>query len=289
MAMCPRRWRACACSLSGHFDGTNHLKLAIGLPLRDQAGLSNLLQQIYDPASPNYHHYLTPAQFTERFGPTAADYQTLKAFAFSNNLAVTGTHPNRVLLDVEASVADIEKAFHTSIQVYRHPTENRDFFAPDTEPSIDLNLPVLHISGLDNYVLPHPFSHKLPKAKGHANPLGGGTNNAPLNGSGPEGSFLGYDFRNAYAPGVTLTGSGQNCALFEYDGYYTSDILAYEQQAGLPNVNLVNVPIDGGIVGPPGGGVGEVSLDIEMVIAMAPGVSTIFVYESPGGTLRRHI
>jgi uncharacterized repeat protein (TIGR01451 family) len=266
-----------------HFDGTNHLKLAIGLPLRDQAGLSNLLQQIYDPASPNYHHYLTPAQFTERFGPTAADYQTLKAFAFSNHLAVTGTHPNRVLLDVEASVADIEKAFHTSIQVYRHPTENRDFFAPDTEPSIDLNLPVLHISGLDNYVLPHPFSHKLPKAKGHANPLGGGTNNAPLNGSGPEGSFLGYDFRNAYAPGVTLTGSGQNCALFEYDGYYTSDILAYEQQAGLPNVNLVNVPIDGGIVGPPGGGVGEVSLDIEMVIAMAPGVSTIFVYESPGG------
>ena len=142
---------------------------------------------------------------------------------------------------------------------------------------------MLHISGLDNYVLPHPFSHKLPKAKGHANPLGGGTNNAPLNGSGPEGSFLGYDFRNAYAPGVTLTGSGQNCALFEYDGYYTSDILAYEQQAGLPNVNLVNVPIDGGIVGPPGGGVGEVSLDIEMVIAMAPGVSTIFVYESPGG------
>jgi uncharacterized repeat protein (TIGR01451 family) len=268
----------------GHLNGTNHLKLAIGLPLRDPQGLSRLLQQIYDPTSPNYHHYLTAAQFAERFGPTAADYQTLKAFAFSNHLAVTGTHPNRVLLDVEASVADIEKAFHTSIQVYRHPTEQRDFFAPDTEPSLDLNLPVLHISGLDNYVLPHPLSHKLPRARGRANPLGGGTNNAPLNGSGPDGSFLGYDFRNAYTPGVTLTGAGQNCALFEYDSYYPSDILAYEQQAGLPtNVTLVNVPIDGGIVGPPGGGVGEVSLDIEMIIAMAPGISTLFVYESPGG------
>ncbi len=146
----------------GHLDGANHLKLAIGLPLRDQAGLSMLVQQIYDPASPNYHHYLTAAQFAERFGPTAADYETLKAFAMSNNLAVTGTHPNRILLDVEGSVADIEKALHITMRVYQHPTEQRHFFAPDTEPSIDLTLPVLHISGLDNFLVPHPAGLKKP-------------------------------------------------------------------------------------------------------------------------------
>ena len=53
--------------------GGRRLNLAIGLPLRDQAGLNALLQQLYDPTSPNYHQWLTPEQFTERFGPTAAD------------------------------------------------------------------------------------------------------------------------------------------------------------------------------------------------------------------------
>ena len=54
----------------GAMTGSQQLNLAIGLPLRNQEALTNLLEQIYDPASPNYHHYLTPEQFTERFGPT---------------------------------------------------------------------------------------------------------------------------------------------------------------------------------------------------------------------------
>src|SRR5450432_3549040 len=51
------------------------LPLAIGLPLRNQEALNSLLQQISDPASPNYRHYLTPEQFTEQFGPSVEDYQ----------------------------------------------------------------------------------------------------------------------------------------------------------------------------------------------------------------------
>ena len=38
---------------------------------------------------PNYHHYLTPEQFTERFGPTEQDYQAVIAFAKANGLTVT--------------------------------------------------------------------------------------------------------------------------------------------------------------------------------------------------------
>ncbi len=49
----------------GHLEAARELKLAIGLPLRNQEGLTNLLQRIYDPTSPDYHHYLTPAQFAE--------------------------------------------------------------------------------------------------------------------------------------------------------------------------------------------------------------------------------
>jgi uncharacterized repeat protein (TIGR01451 family) len=276
----------------GILADTNRLHLAIGLPLRDQAGLDKFLQQLYDPASPNYRHYLSVSQFTETFGPSKADYEAVRDFARANGLIERRTHPNRIVLDVDASVADIRRVFHVNIRTYNHPRdiirthnhppEIRQFYGPDAEPALDLSVPVLHISGLDNYTLPHPFIHLLPAAGGRADPLGGGTNNSPLVGSGPGGSYIGYDFRNAYAPGVTLTGTRQNVALLEFDGYFDSDILAYEQQAGLPDVNLVNVPIDGG-VSTPGGEVGEVSLDIEMIIAMAPGISTLFVYESPGG------
>ena len=70
----------------GKFAGTNRLNLAIGLPLRNQAALTSLLHQIYDPASPNYHHYLTPEQFTAQFGPTEKDYEAVIAFAKANGL-----------------------------------------------------------------------------------------------------------------------------------------------------------------------------------------------------------
>ena len=56
----------------GRLPGTNSLRLAISLPLRNSDALASLLQRLYDPASPDYHRYLTPAQFTERFGPTDA-------------------------------------------------------------------------------------------------------------------------------------------------------------------------------------------------------------------------
>src|ERR1017187_2729148 len=147
----------------GRLAATNQLRLSICLPLRNQDALTNLLRQLYDPASPNYHHYLTSAQFAEQFGPSESDYQAVIAFANTNGLAVTGTFPNRTLLDVSGSVADIEKVFHMTMRVYQHPRENRRFHAPDTEPSLDLAAPVLHISGLDNFIQPRPVSlHAIP-------------------------------------------------------------------------------------------------------------------------------
>src|SRR5690348_8050331 len=57
----------------GGVDAEKTLDLSIGLPLRNRDVLTNLIQQIYDPSSPNYHHYLTPQQFTEHFGPSEKD------------------------------------------------------------------------------------------------------------------------------------------------------------------------------------------------------------------------
>jgi len=65
------------------------LNLAISLPLRNKEQLTNLLAQIYDRSSPNYHHYLTPAQFTDQFSPTAQDYDAVIQFARAHGLTVT--------------------------------------------------------------------------------------------------------------------------------------------------------------------------------------------------------
>ena len=255
------------------------LDLAIGLPLRNRSALSNLLEQIYDPTHPNYRRYLAPAEFLERFGPDESAYQKLALFAAASGLTVRGTHANRLLLDVSGSVSDIEKAFQITLRTYQHPLEKRTFYAPDVEPSVDPGLEVLDISGLNNYDRPHPLS--VMKA---SNQTAGAR---PSAGSGPSGNYMGYDFRGAYLPGVSLTGAGQVVGLVQFDGYYASDITAYETQAGLPNVPLQNVLLDGFNGVPTTGtssGVGEVSLDIEMAISMAPGLSKVIVYEGgPNG------
>ena len=74
----------------------------------------------------------------------------------------------------------------------------------------------------------------------------------------------------------------------EFDGYYSGDIAAYEAQAGLPSVPLKTVLLDG-FNGTPDGGNVEVALDIEMAISMAPGLSSVIVYEGfiPDSVLNR--
>ena len=176
--------------------GARPLGLAFTLPLRNREALIALLEQLYDPASPPYRQYLTPEQFTQRFGPTETDYQKAIAFARSHGLTVSGIHPNRLVLDVRGSAAKIEEAFQVRMQVYRHLKEDRTFYSPDAAPSLDADVPLQAISGLDNFVLPHPMNLKM------APPLlpagsGGQDVRAYATGSGPRGDFMGNDFRAA--------------------------------------------------------------------------------------------
>lgn len=272
--------------LSGHIPRTIHdlhlqpigrlragtqLNLVIALPLRNSSGFDDLLREIYNPTSPLYHHYLTPSQIAARFGPSENDYQIVAAFAQTNGFRIIRTHADHTLLTVQGTVADIERTFHLKMQLYHHPAEARTFYAPDSEPSLDLSVPLLHISGLNNYVVPRPGGHP-----GLALP----SDVTAGSGSGPGGAYFGTDYRAAYVPGTSLTGSGQSVGLLELDGYYTNDIATYETEANLPNVTITNVLMDGA-TGTPGSNNGEVALDMEMVISMAPGISRLMVYEAP--------
>lgn len=249
------------------------LSLAISLPFRNQEALTNLLEQINDPTSPNYHHYLSREQFTEMFGPTEEDYNAVRTFAVVNGFRINAEHANRMLIEVNGTVADVERTFHTTLGIYQHPTEARTFYAPSVEPSVDLAVPVLSVGGLDNFALARPRLRFVSAVEPNA---------APNSGSGPGGGYFGGDFRAAYAPNTTLNGSGQIVGLLQFDGYTASDITYYETHAGLPSVTLSNVLLSGASGLPShGGGEVEVSLDIEAAIAMAPGLAQVMVYMAP--------
>jgi hypothetical protein len=258
----------------GYLPATNELRLAISLPLRNPDELSALLAELYDPASANYRRYLTPEEFAARFGATEAEYQAVENFALTNGLRITERHPNRLVLDVAAPAAVIEKAFHVSLRTYRHPNDGREFFAPDSDPTVSVRLPLLQVSGLNNYAIPQP------RFRRDTNALSAKA--IPRAGTGPGSTYIAKDLLKAYLPGMTnLTGTGQSVGLLQFDGYYTNDIQSYINTAGITtSAKLINVAVDGGVK-KPGSGNGEVALDIQMVLALAPGVSNIYVYEAP--------
>jgi subtilase family serine protease len=259
--------------LVGHLPSTQHLSLAISLPPRNEAELDTLLQQIYDPQSANYHHYLSVEEFTSRFGPAASDYAAVLHFAEANSLSVIDTAANRMVVDVEGPAANIENAFHITLGVYQHPTENRTFYAPDREPSLDLDVPLLHISGLDNFTLPRAKNARSQQLLQQAS--------SKTTGSGPGGQFIGSDMRAAYYGSGPLDGAGQSVGLFEFAGYELSDVKLYFDRVKQPiKVPVHGVALNGAHLGCPPKTCddSEQVLDIEMAISMAPGLSQVVVY-----------
>jgi subtilase family serine protease len=266
--------------LMGAAGPEQRLRFAIQLPLRNQAELTRFLHDLYDPTNSNFHKYLSVSEFTARFSAPATDYDTVVAWAKANGLTVTATTPNRRLVAVEAPVDTVNRAFHVTVNNYRHPTEGRTFYSPDREPTvIGLSVPLLQITGLNNYVLPHPMLRHNAAAK--------------LTGSGPSGEYLPSDMRAAYYGNGPLTGAGQSIGIFSLDGYLASDVQLYYSKTGMSSTVPINNALVGGFSGActtvssptsPICDDGEQVLDIVNAIGMAPGIQQILFYEGSSNT-----
>jgi kumamolisin len=267
----------------GHLAADQPMRLVLVLPLRNQPALDQFLRELYDPVSPSYRHFLTVEEFTTLFGPTQQDYDTLLRWAASNGLTVVGTSRNRLNVDVSAPVVAIESAFHIKMGLYRHPTENRTFYAPDREPTADLPFQLWRVAGLDNFSIPHSALVRKPspgtsQAKSQATPQA-------TTGSCPEQSFCGSDMRAAYYGG-TLTGAGQSLGLLEYAGTDLDDLTTYFKNAGeTNNVPITLVSTDGTSTSctvADGCDDTEQTIDMTQAIGMAPGLSSLVMYVGSG-------
>jgi hypothetical protein len=103
----------------GTLPATQKMRLTIVLPLRNQAGLTELLAQLYDPSSPRYRHFLSVDQFTKQFSPAAEDYQAVVNFAQANGFTVTATPGNHLIVPITGTVAQVEKTFKLRMNVYQ--------------------------------------------------------------------------------------------------------------------------------------------------------------------------
>ena len=269
----------------GRLAASQELQLDLVLPIRDQAGLAKFLGEVYDPASPSYHQFLTVQQFTDKFGPTQKDYDAVVQFAKAHGLAVAGGSRDGMEVQVRGPVSVVEAALHVNMRTYQHPTEARTFFSPDREPTIDLPFQLWHVSGLDNYSIPHPLLVKKSDfAAAHGIDAEKVVSHATT-GSGPSASFLGSDMRAAYYGGTALTGAGQNLGLFEYEGTDLADLTTYFKNVGQTNnVPVTLLSVDGtstSCVDTRAGGNcddTEQTLDMTQAIGMAPGLASLVVY-----------
>ncbi len=201
--------------LVGSLPAERRMNLSFVLPLRNQAELSDLLNRLYDPASPDYHQFLSVEEFTQRFGPTAEDFQAVVDFSQAHGLTVTDRPANRRLVPVSATVARMEEVLHARMNLYRHPTEDRSFYSPDRAPALDLDIPLAEIAGLNNFFIPRRMTRSHPEAQTGPTPSG--------SGPGPNNAYLPSDLRAAYYGNGPLTGSGQVFAVFQMDGYEIAD------------------------------------------------------------------
>lgn len=283
----------------GRVDANQVIRLAIGLAV-DTARLDPYLQTLYNPTSPIYKRYLTPAQFTARFIDAGAragvdTYLTKQGL----QVADKGIGP---VIDVSGTAGQIEAAFHLDLNTYRDGS-GQFFYANDRTPALPQSLApaIAGVVGLNSRVRSQP---RFRRPEGGPNPTpvqrSGITANTPpictyattLQTNWAALSDLSkrryiYDpaqLRTAYnikkLKNSGYTGQGQTVALYELDGFDQHNIDTFQNCYNL-HVPIDVTSVDGGVPQPPGAGQVEVELDIEAAAGIAPGLDHIQVYEAP--------
>jgi uncharacterized protein YkwD len=257
--------------LVGPRAGGDRITITVSLPLRNQDGLQQFLQTVEDPASPQYHQFLSLDEENQLYNPTPDQERQVTSWLQDHGLTVTQTYPNHLLVDAQGTVSQVEQMLHTSINQYKVTLgrNDRTFYAPDRDPVVDASVSdvVDGITGLSTY---RQFVKGFTNGVAH-----GGTPYYP------------QDFANAYdVPplwNAGYTGSGQHIGIVLWGAPATDTALAkFGSSTGAAvatqaNGRLKVIAVDGGSTLADDG---EAGLDIEYTGAIAP-AATIEYYEAP--------
>lgn len=131
------------------------IEISVWLNLHNRAGLDALAEQLYDRTSPNYHHWLKPADLA-RFAPTAEEARTVQKFLESHNLKTVRVGPNNFFVRARGTVSDVQSAFH--VQLNKYQVLGKVIRANDRDPYVEGEAAALvrSVSGLDTGKYEHP-------------------------------------------------------------------------------------------------------------------------------------
>jgi subtilase family serine protease len=261
----------------GRADGSR-LMSAVSLVFKPSAtqktALDKLLAQQQDPSSANYHKWLTPAQFADRFGMSQNDLDKVASWLQSQGLTVTRTANSRNQIFFEGTVAQIEGAFR--IEMHNYLVDGELHYANAGEPSIPAALSgsVLAVHNLHNF---HPKPRAIfRRTSSEADPRL--TSYITGNHFVTPGDFATiYDVQPLYTGGTD--GTGQKIALTGQSSINLADVANFRSVAGLSaNVpTLLLEPGTGTSTRCPGDE-GESDLDVEWSGAVAKNASITLVY-----------
>lgn len=270
--------RSPSARLVRHHAAGDRMTIGVLLKTSDFAVQQALIKSLYHTNSASYHQWLSAARFNARFTPPASEVEAVQKYLTDAGLRLVAS-PAAALILANGTVSQIEKAFQTSISDFS--TRQGTYYGATMDVKLPLSIShlVLAVAGLSNV----PIAQRHALIDNATNPKA-----VPPYGGGPFGSGLTpsqiagiYDVNPIYRTGNK--GQGVTLAVFELSGYRSSDIVAYENHYHLPHMKIVNIPVLGGATDD--SGAGEVELDIELQVAMAPKAKQLLVYESPNTEL----
>lgn len=253
-----------------------------------------------DPRSPQYHRFLTPAQFDERYAPTQADHARVVAALRAAGFTIEKAYPDRLQIDVSAATADVQRFFATRIHDFAQPGDGTHYavVAPAVIPAAlrssvaevdidDLVEPDAKAAAAAPAAAPHaiptltpyPPTPSPPVSPGPGKPLTG-----PTYGPASTTGFVGWGPRgiaDAFRFPVQdrYDGRGVTVGIVINPFPARSDIAGYLKMYRIGRTaSILEKRIDGGPN--PQASPGEATLDVETVAGLAPG-ARIIVYTVP--------
>jgi len=252
-----------------------------------EATLRQLLEDQQNPASPNFHKWLTPEQFGQQFGPADADVEAVSAWLASSGFQNIRVSTGRTVMEFSGNVADVSRIFHTDIHRFR--VLGKEHFANTTDPQIPAALaPVVRgIVSLHNF-RPQPMLQRLGTFQRNANgevvPLFTYTSmNGTFYALGPTDFATIYNVPNSspvsLCGGAPCDGSGQSIAVVGRSNINRQDVTDFRAMFGLPAYapNQLQVILNGPDPGLVDGDEGESDLDVQWAGAVAPQATILLV------------
>lgn len=254
---------------TGQLAPARAISVSVSLVQRDPAGLRAFLRQVGDPRSAQYKHFLTVRQFADRFGAPDASIAKVTGYLRSQGLTVGAVSANHLTVQARGTVAQVQKAFGTTLATYRDAATARDFYANTAAPVLPAGIAgaVSDVSGLSDFAVYRHYSTRkaVPQATSHA-----------VTGLTPTKARSAYNVAPAIAAGYT--GSGVTVGLLEFSAFKQSNVTAYDKYFALTPSTPTVRSAGGGTTDV--SGEDEVELDIEVVQALAP-KAAVKVYEAP--------